>query len=101
MTLDFFANNYNLGDFDIKKIYIKDNKLYLKAVYNVYLELIANGYRPEMNMDVEKTFVFLCNHIDKAFKSKNIEVIEKKINELVIKVDNELLDLYGNVEILK
>ena len=62
MTLDFFINNYNLDDFDIKKIYIKDNKL---------------------------------------FKSKNIEVIEKKINELVIKVDNELLDLYGNVEILK
>ena len=48
MTLDFFVSNYNIDDFDINKIYIKNNRLYLKAIYNVYLELIANGYRPEM-----------------------------------------------------
>lgn len=100
MTLDFFVSNYNIDDFDIKKIYIKNNKLYLKAIYNVYLELIANGYRPEMNMDIEKTFVFECDYEDKVFKSKNIEVVENKDNKLVIKINNELLSLFGNVEII-
>lgn len=100
MTLDFFVSNYNIDDFDIKKVYIKNNKLYLKAIYNVYLELIANGYRPEMNMDIEKTFVFECDHEDKVFKSKNIEVVENKDNKLVIKINNELLSLFGNVEII-
>ena len=37
MTLDFFYNNYNLSDFDIKKLYIDNNKLYIIAKYNVYL----------------------------------------------------------------
>lgn len=101
MTLDFFVNNYNLSDFDIKDIYIADNKLYVIAKYNVYLELIANGYRPEMNMDVEKTFVFDCKHDNIAFKSKTIEIKEFKDNILNIKIDNIILKLTGNVNIMQ
>ena len=101
MTLDFFVNNYNLSDFDIKKIYIDNNKLYVIAKYNVYLELIANGYRPEMNMDVEKTFVFDCKHDNIAFKSKTIEIKEFKDNILYIKINNVDLALTGNVNILQ
>ena len=59
MTLDFFYNNYNFDDIDINKIYIKDNKLYIFGIYNVYLELIANGYRPEMNMDLNQMDVYI------------------------------------------
>ena len=101
MTLDFFVNNYNLSDFDIKKIYIVDNKLYVIAKYNVYLELIANGYRPEMNMDVEKTFIFECNHENMTFKNKKIEIVDYKDNILTIKINNILLKLTGNVNIMQ
>ena len=97
MTLDFFVKNYNFSDLDIKKAYIKANKLYIKAMYNVYLELIANGYRPEMNMDVEKTFVFGTEYNDHQFKSKIIEVLSYKDNELMIKIDNITLKIIGNV----
>ena len=101
MTLDFFYNNYNLSDFDIKKIYIDNDKLYVIAKYNVYLELIANGYRPEMNMDVEKTFVFDCKHDNIVFKSKTIEIKEFKDNILYININNIDLALTGNVNILQ
>ena len=101
MTLDFFYNNYNLSDFDIKKLYIDNNKLYVIAKYNVYLELIANGYRPEMNMDVEKTFIFECNHENMAFKTKKIEIVDYKDNILTININNILLKLTGNVNIMQ
>ena len=69
MTLDFFVNNYDINDFKIKKADIKDNKLYLDINYDIYLELIANGYRPEMDMNVDKTFIFnVKNLINHKFK---------------------------------
>ncbi len=100
MTIDFFLKNYNLSDLDIKKIFVKENKLYIKADYNVYLELIANGYRPEMNLDMEKTFVFGCEYKDHHFKSTDLSIISFDNNILKVKIGNEELELYGDINII-
>ena len=100
MTINFFLKNYNVSDLDIKKIYIKENKLYVKAIYNVYLELIANGYRPEMNLDMEKTFVFNTNYNDHHFKSNDLSIVSFENNILKIKIDEISLDLFGEVNVI-
>ena len=100
MTIDFFIKNYNISDLDIKKIYTKENKLYVKAIYNVYLELIANGYRPEMNLDMEKTFVFSCNYKDHHFKSNDLSIISFENNILEVKIDDISLELFGEVNVI-
>ncbi len=97
MTLDFFLKNYSLDDLEVKKMFIKDNKLNLVVKYNVYLELIANGYRPEMNMDVEKTFIFNTKHDNHTFKTKKLSIVSFNDDILKIKIDNQELDLFGDV----
>ena len=99
MTLDFFVNNYDINDFKIKKADIKDNKLYLDINYDIYLELIANGYRPEMDMNVNKTFIFnvknLSNHkFKKPYNISNIEynnfVLSFIINDIKLEIVDEI-----------
>lgn len=84
MTLDFFMKNYNLLDFKINKARLIDYKLYLDINYDVYLELIANGYRPEMDMDINKTFIFNVKNIkNHTFKKPyNISNVMYENNEL-------------------
>ena len=96
MTLDFFMNNYNLLDFKINKAKLIDYKLYLDINYDVYLELIANGYRPEMNMDLDKTFIFNVNHPDHKFKTNNVKLINEN-NNFYILIDNDRIQLEGEV----
>ena len=67
MTYEFFKDNYDINDMEIKRIEIKDNKLYLSLSMNVYLDLIANGYRPSMDFNQEKTFVFFVDYNDYIF----------------------------------
>ena len=64
MTLDFFIENYNLEDFTINNVYVKNKKLYLDVIMPIHLDLIANGYRPELNMMQEKTFIFYVDYED-------------------------------------
>ncbi len=64
MTLDFFIENYNLKDFTINKVYVKNKKLYLDVIMPIHLDLIANGYRPELDMMQEKTFIFYVDSSD-------------------------------------
>ena len=73
MTLDFFIENYEIDDFVINKIYVKNNKLYLDVTMPIHLDLIANGYRPELDMMQEKTFVFYVDSLDMEYdKNSNI-----------------------------
>ena len=58
MTSLFFSESYNPDDFNIIDIKIKDNNLIMKVIMNTYIELIANGYRPEMDISQTKTFIF-------------------------------------------
>ncbi len=99
MTLDFFLNNYKLEELEINKIFIKNNKLKIVVKYNVYLELIANGYRPEMNMDIDKTFIFDVDYKNHNFKSTNIEILDYSNDILTVKIDDMVLKLTGNVEV--
>lgn len=100
MTLEFFYNNYNFNDININKMFIKNNKLNIEGIYNVYLELIANGYRPEMNMDIDKTFVFNVTYHDHHFKDfKDVKLI-KEDNEYYLLINNLKLKLSGDVEII-
>ena len=99
MTLDFFLKNYKLEELDINKIFIKNNELRLVVKYNVYLELIANGYRPEMNMDIDKTFVFNCSYKNHTFKTNNLEIIDYSNDILTIKIEDIILKISGNVNV--
>ena len=90
MNLKFFYDNYELEDMQVNNIYIKDNKLYLNIILNAHLELIANGYRPEMNVDYNNTFIFNINHSNKKYK--NLLDI-KYDNKLIFNVDNEILSI--------
>ena len=96
MTLEFFYTNYDISDIEIKKLYVKNNQLFLVGKYNVYLELIANGYRPEMNMDLDKTFIFNVNHPDHKFKTNNVKLINEN-NNFYILIDNDRIQLDGEV----
>ena len=94
MTLEFFMQNYNLLDFKINKAQIKDNKLYLNINYEVFLELIANGYRPEMDMDINKLFIFnvdISNHtFKKPYVISNVNydnnILSIELNKVKIKI---------------
>ena len=51
MTLDFFINSYDFENFKIEKAILKDGILKIYVVINAHLDLIANGYRPELDVD--------------------------------------------------
>lgn len=76
MTSLFFSESYNPDDFNIIDIKIKDNNLIMKVIMNTYIELIANGYRPEMDISQTKTFIFKnitgIKNINKPFRIDKI-----------------------------
>ena len=73
MTLAFFIDNYKIDDYVVNKIYVKEKKLYLDVTMPIHLDLIANGYRPELDMMQEKTFVFYVDSLDMEYdKNSNI-----------------------------
>jgi len=88
VNLKFFYDNYKLDDIEVSNIHIKDNKLYLNIISNAHLELIANGYRPEMDVDYKNTFIFDINHSNKKYKNL-LEI--KYDNKLIFNIDNEIL----------
>ncbi len=73
MTLKFFCDNYDLKDYEIKACEIKDGKLTLDVNVIAYLELIANGYRPELEVSHEINFIFEIDHEDYKFKKPVFE----------------------------
>ena len=97
MTYSFFQKNYDLSDMEIKKIEVKNHKLYLSVLMNVSLDLIANGYRPEMNFNQEKTFIFSVDYKDAIF-SLNASIILK--NESILIDNNELKITFSEVDIM-
>ncbi|MCR4897912.1 MAG: hypothetical protein K5892_01675 [Acholeplasmatales bacterium] len=98
MTCKFFFENYDLNDLDINSIYIKDNKLYLDVRMEGTIPLIANGYRPEMDIDERRTFIFNVNHNDKKY-SNNISMIYK--DNLIFFIDGEEIITFENVLVKK
>lgn len=97
MDYKFFMDNYDLNDMEIKRIEVKDNKLYLSISMNVYLDLIANGYRPSMDFNQEKTFVFSVDYKDHVF-SKNSKISIS--DEAILIGNNELKITLSVVDII-
>ena len=99
MTCKFFFENYDLNDLDINNIYIKDNKLYLDVRMEGTIPLIANGYRPEMDIDERRTFIFNVEHEDKKYSNNNISMDYKDC--LIFNIDNEEIKTFESVLIEK
>lgn len=99
MTTKFFYENYDLNDLTINKIYIKNNKLYLDVGMEGTIPLIANGYRPEMDIDEKRIFIFNVKHEDKTYSNNNISM---NYNDcLIFNIDNEEIKTFENVLIEK
>lgn len=97
MNLKFFYDNYKLDDIQVNSIYIKDNKLYLNVIQNAHLELIANGYRPEMNVDYNNIFIFNIEKHNHKYNSESVKEIRYEDNKLIFILDDEELIISDNV----
>ncbi len=58
MTVDFFIKAYDFDNFEIKKAVLNNYELTIYVTTVAYLELIANGYRPELNVNYDTAFTF-------------------------------------------
>lgn len=58
MTLDFWIKTVDLEEYEIISMELNNHKLILCLLGSSHLALIANGYRPEMNVEYRKTFCF-------------------------------------------
>ena len=101
MTLDFFYNNYDLKSLDIKKVEIKDNKLIIDVIVNAHLELIANGYRPELEVDHDIVFTFNYEGLNKVYKNPKIYEFSYNDNALTIVINEDKLIIKDNIVIVK
>ncbi len=90
MDLFFFYKMYDLKEIDIEKAYFMNDKLYLEVCMPVEIELIANGYRPEINIQ-ERYVLILSSTSTNEFIITDIKIkeyqyvngrIHLKINDL-------------------
>ena len=96
MTLDFFLEHYDVGEYVINQLYIKNNNLYLYMTMPIHLDLIANGYRPELDMMSNCVFIFYVEHVDKKFTQNSIIEFHKEyvyINNEEIKITLSQVDV--------
>ena len=100
MSIKFFYNSYNLDENKVVKIEIKNNKLNMYLIMNAHLELIANGYRPEMDLDISNVFIFNTYNDDIILDNiSNVYVINCNDNEITFNVDySEVQDKYDYYE---
>ena len=88
MTIDFLISVYNFNELEIIDIKLNNNELVVDFNINAHLDLIANGYRPELDLEMSDRFTF------------EIEKVNYKINKpydfKIIKEDNYYILLNGN-----
>ena len=102
MTLKFFNDNYDLNDYEIKSIKIEDNKLYLDINVVAYLELIANGYRPEMMVDHEIIFIFNIEYKNTIFNEPYTVNKKYENNILYLNINGNNFNIINdNVEVVQ
>jgi len=96
VTLDFFYDNYDLKNSEIKSALIKDNKLIINVNVVAHLELIANGYRPELdvNHEIEFTFDYVGN--DKIYKNPVVEDVKFNDSKLNITLNGDSIVISNN-----
>ena len=101
MTLDFFYNNYDLKNSDIKSVEIKNNKLIINMLVIAHLELIANGYRPELDVNHEIEFIFDYESKDKKYNNPIINDVKYIDNKLIININNDEIIIVNNDVLIK
>lgn len=58
MTLELFMKTNDLKEIEFKKIEYKDNSIYAYISYDIEIEYMANGCRPEFNKTVNHLYIF-------------------------------------------
>lgn len=58
MTVDFFIKAYDFNNFEIKKAVLNNYELTIYVTTVAHLDLIANGYRPELDVNYDTAFTF-------------------------------------------
>lgn len=94
MTLDFFLKSYNFDDFEILNIELNNNSLRIEVEMLAHIDLIANGYRPELDVDMKKAFIFNDVNIKSLLFSRPyfIKILEYTNDVLILNVcDNKLI----------
>ena len=99
MTIDFLIKNYNFNDIEIINVKLNNNKLVVDFNINAHLDLIANGYRPELDMDVTQTFVFEVENIKLNIKKPYRFNIIKEDFYYILLNDNKIKIISNNVEV--
>lgn len=102
MTLKFFYDNYKLDELDIIDIKINLDSISLIINLHSELELIANGYRPSMDMYTPYLFnLSLANksnyYIDKPYYIKKYEFDD---NFIYLEINNSIF-LINNINDIK
>ena len=99
MTIDFLIKNYNFNDIEIINVKLNDNKLVVDFNINAHLDLIANGYRPELDMNVNQTFVFEIENIKLNIKKTYRFNIIKEDCYYILLNENKIKIISNNVEV--
>ena len=98
MSIEFFVNNYSLEDNKTVKAVIKDNQLSLYIVMNIHLELIANGYRPEMDLDITNVFTFNTKFTDKEYNDEiDIKILSYNKDSINFIINGDEINCFGDV----
>ena len=96
MTIDFFLNHYSFNDFVINKVVLKNHTLKLYVTINVHLDLIANGYRPELDVDYDTIFSFKVNCESYEFKKLDKFNCYTENEKYYISLDNNKFEIVSN-----
>jgi len=103
MNIKSFYTAYDLTEVDVLKIYSDKNKLYILLGLESNIELIANGYRPEIDVYYKHMFIF-DNYDNDININGNIMISNYKCdnNKLsFIANDKEIIINDCNIEVIE
>lgn len=102
MLVHDFYNFYNLKEMSIDSITLIDDKLYMLITMDVDLELIANGYRPSMDLEMHHMAIF--NNAKASFNLSSLKVIKDYTfsdNKIIISNNDSKIEIEAtSVDIL-
>lgn len=102
MDLKIFKSFYDLEEIGIEKLYSKNNNLYMILNLNVYIELMANGYRPEIDMDMRHLFIFKNYKEDIQLENVNVSNYRLEDNKLIFNAnDKEIIIASNEIELIE
>ena len=101
VTVDFFIKAYDFNDFIIKNAILKDGFLEIYVTINAHLDLIANGYRPSLDLDYDTVFSFMVNEKSDIITDFNNFNCYLDNNDCYVAIGNKKYKLISNEIIVK